>query len=119
MRVSTDVVGVLKNEDEVQFEEKMKTAWAMDTEVRFEVTLPWKVNPETLESNLSQATKRDLSLRRQFKKNIDVYNLFQEQINDMINNGILRKVSAMAFSTTGLVNTHVIFVFRHGKHLMY
>ena len=25
----------------------------------------------------------------------------------------------MAFSTTGLVNTHVIFVFRHGKHLMY
>ena len=25
----------------------------------------------------------------------------------------------MAFSTTGLVNTYVIFVFRHGKHLMY
>ena len=24
----------------------------------------------------------------------------------------------MAFSTTGLLNTHVIFVFRHGKHLM-
>ena len=27
--------------------------------------------------------------------------------------------STMAFSTAGLVNTHVIFVFRHGKHLMY
>ena len=25
----------------------------------------------------------------------------------------------MALSTTGLVNTHVIFVFRHGKHLIY
>ena len=24
---------------------------------------------------------------------------------------------SMAFSTTGLLNTHVIFVFRHGKHL--
>ena len=28
-------------------------------------------------------------------------------------------VDIMAFSTTGLVNTHVIFVFRHGKHLVY
>ena len=27
-------------------------------------------------------------------------------------------VRTMAFSTTGLLNTHVIFVFRHGKHLM-
>ena len=27
-------------------------------------------------------------------------------------------LSGMVFSTTGLVNTHVIFVFRHGKHLM-
>ena len=27
--------------------------------------------------------------------------------------------NTMAFSTTGLVNTHVIFVFRHGKHLVY
>ena len=25
----------------------------------------------------------------------------------------------MAFSTTGLLNVHVIIVFRHGKHLMY
>ena len=27
-------------------------------------------------------------------------------------------VYTMAFSTTGLLNTHVIFVFGHGKHLM-
>ena len=29
------------------------------------------------------------------------------------------KSRAMALSTTGLVNVHVIFVFRHRKHLMY
>ena len=28
-------------------------------------------------------------------------------------------MQSMAFSITGLVNTHVIFVFRDGKHLMY
>ena len=28
-------------------------------------------------------------------------------------------VVTMTFSTTCLVNTHVIFVFRYGKHLMY
>ena len=31
---------------------------------------------------------------------------------------INRLDKTMAFSTTGLVNVHVIFVFRHGKHLM-
>ena len=31
---------------------------------------------------------------------------------------LVNAMVAMAFSTTGLLNTHVIFVFRHGKHLM-
>ena len=32
---------------------------------------------------------------------------------------IIQQLEVMAFSTTGLLNTHGIFVFRHGKHLMY
>ena len=34
-------------------------------------------------------------------------------------NSLLWMIMNMALSTTGLVNTHVTFVFRYGKYLMY
>ena len=49
-------------------------------------------------------------------KERDALEYMNERIRE--NDVLSKRGGAMAFSTTGLLNTHVIFVFRHGKHLM-
>ena len=69
----------------------MKSAWSHDENGRFQVKLPWKLNPKTLDNNKEQAVNRDLQLRKQLSKNAMIYDLFQEQIKEMIKNGIIYK----------------------------
>ena len=67
--ISTDVVGVLKNEEDIQFDEKMKTTLIQDADGRLEVEMPWKGNPDILlENNKPQAVQRDMALQRKLLK---------------------------------------------------
>ena len=83
-----------KTDDEILFDDKIKSAWSTDASGRFEVRLPWKIDPETLENNRAQAENRDAKLIQQLKRKKDVHKLFNQQINEMIENGIIRKVDS-------------------------
>ena len=83
-----------KTDDKLQFEEAMKTSWTVSEDGRLEIQLPWKMNPEKLSNNRSQAVHRDLKLRKQLEKKGETMKLFKDQINEMIEGGILKKVNA-------------------------
>ena len=83
-----------KTDDEILFDDKMKSAWSTDASGRFEVRLSWKIDQETLENNKAQAENRDAKLMQQLKRKKDVQKLFNQQINEMIENGIIRNVDS-------------------------
>ena len=81
-----------KSDEEVKYEQVMDNAWSRDEAGRFQVKLPWKIDPNTLPNNKSQALQRDVNLRTQLAKNSKVKELFSEQIQEMIKIGVIRKV---------------------------
>ena len=80
-----------KTEEEIKFEERLKFDNDNDDN-RFQIGLPWKYNPETFQNNREQAVHRDLKLMKQLSKNVKVLLLVEEQIKEMADKGILRKV---------------------------
>ena len=50
------------------------------------------MNPDTLENNRSQAESRDLKLTKSLEKKPEILQLFQQQIDEMVSVGILKKV---------------------------
>ena len=81
----------LKTEEELLFETSMKDAWTIDDTGRFEVKLPWKIDPINLRNNRIQAINRSLLLERKLLRTPDVLKLFNEQIEEMISLQVLRK----------------------------
>ena len=69
-----------KSDDEILFDEIMKTAWTRDEEGRICVKLPWKRDPNILENNRKQALCRDKRIVVQLSKKPEVMVLFEEQI---------------------------------------
>ena len=59
---------------------------------RFKVKLPWKIDPATLHNNRNQAISRDERLIVQLSKDRDIMEMFDAQIDEMIEGGILREV---------------------------
>ena len=59
---------------------------------KFEVHLPWKINPETLLNNKEQAISRDVKLVKKMKREPEVYKLLEEQIKELVETGFLLKV---------------------------
>ena len=84
---------VLKTDEEIKYNKVMEDSWNRVNGGCFEVRLPWKIDPSTLPNNRCQAIQRDLNLQKQLAKNIDVQELFASQIDEMVQKGILRKVS--------------------------
>ena len=80
-----------KTEEEVNFEERLKFDNDYDDN-RFQIELPWKYNPETFENNREQAAHRDIKFMKQLRKDIKVLLLVEEQIKEMVDMGVLRKV---------------------------
>ena len=54
--------------------------------------LPWKFDPDTFKNNRVQALDRDAKLMKRLKRESDVMLLFEEQMDEMISTGIIRKV---------------------------
>ena len=90
--INRDFDNSMKNEEELEFDKRMKSAWSNDGTGRFQVELPWKINPKTLDNNREQAMNRDFNLRHKLNKSAMIYELFQEQILDMVKNGIIYEV---------------------------
>ena len=59
---------------------------------RFRVKLPWKINPDNMENNRAQAINRDIKLIKQLKRQ-NLYGQFEEQIQEMIDTGIIKRVN--------------------------
>lgn len=78
--------------DEIQFKNKIEIRRDDQCEGRFRVKLPWKVDPNTLENNKEQALERDKKLVKQLV-NRGMVELFDTQIKDMIETGVIRKVN--------------------------
>ena len=77
-----------KTDEEILFENCMKDAWSIDEEGRFEVRLPWKMEPQFLENNRLQVLKRSEALEKRLAKNPKVLELFNEQIDEMVTTGV-------------------------------
>ena len=92
-------------------------AWSNDGTGRFQVELPWKINPKTLDNNREQAMNRDFNLRKQLSKSAMIYELFQEQIKDMVKNGIIYKVPYRGKFRRGKFSSGKIFVGDNFRHL--
>ena len=58
----------IKTDDEIKFEKIMETAWQRNDDSRFQVRLPWKLDPNTLDNNRVQAVSRDIRIYSQLKK---------------------------------------------------
>ena len=84
----------LKSDDELRFDEAMKSSWMVDDDGRLEIQLPWKLNPNKLANNREQAVNKDIKLRIYFEKNKKTLKIFKDQIDEMIEEGILNKVEA-------------------------
>ena len=78
-----------KSDKAPQFELKMKLVRDNESEGRFRVSLPWKIEPSTLQNNREQAINRDAKLVKQLKHR-KVEELFDAQIKEMVNGGILK-----------------------------
>lgn len=87
-----DCLCTTKDDDELLFEEMMKTAWTVNEDGRFCIKLPWKNDPSLLKNNRTQAISRDNKLVESLSKKTEVMNLFEEQIENMKENGVLRQV---------------------------
>ena len=80
-----------KSDEETQFELKMKLVRDNESERRFRVSLPWKIEPSTFHNNREQAINRDAKLVKQLKYR-KVEELFDAQIKEMVKTGILKEV---------------------------
>ena len=78
-------------DEELLFEKRIETAWSVDESGQFVVSLPWKIDPGTLPNNRIQAENRSTLLEKQLSKKQDVKKLVDEQIEEMVSNGILRQ----------------------------
>ena len=76
-----------KTDDELRFEEAMKTSWITKEDGRLQIHLPWKSDPGKQEYNRYQAISRDAKLREYLRKKEEVFKLFIDQINEMIEGG--------------------------------
>ena len=76
-----------KTDDEHRFEEAMKTSWITKEDGRLQIHLPWKSDSGKLENNRYQAISRDAKLREYLRKKEEVFKLFIDQINEMIEGG--------------------------------
>ena len=83
----------IKTDDEIKFEKIMETEWQRSDDSRFQVRLPWKLDPNTPGNNRVQAVSRDRRIYSQLEKKPEARELFEEQMNNMIKEGILRKVN--------------------------
>ena len=62
----------------------MNNSWSKD-EIRWRgVRLPWKIDPKILENNRIHALQRDENLNMKLSKNVEVEELFSEEIKEMI-----------------------------------
>ena len=90
--ISKECDCIIKTDEEIRYERVMNESWSRNDEGHFEVKLPWKIDPNTLENNRSQAIHRDDNLNKQLAKKSRVEKLFSEQIQGMITKGVLKKV---------------------------
>ena len=81
-----------KTDEEIKYEQVMENAWTRDPSGRLEVKLPWKVDPSTLSNNRWQAIQRDQRLAYQMARNVEIQELFANQVEEMISMGILKEV---------------------------
>ena len=81
-----------KTDEELLFDKCMKDAWSNDASGRFEVKLPWKIDPATLSNNRNQAISRSISLERKLSKDPEIEKMFNDQIEEMISLNILSKI---------------------------
>ena len=82
--INKECVCQTKSDDELQFEEAMKSSWSTSEDGRLEIRLPWKINPKKLANN------RDIKLR--LEKDKGTLRMFKDQIDEMIKGDILREV---------------------------
>ena len=94
--VGSEVAGIIKecscqdkSDEEFLFDKAMETAWNQDETWRYEVRLPWKLEPSLLENNREQAEARDQQLSRGLLKDPTIKKLFDDQIDEMIASNIL------------------------------
>ena len=90
--ISKECDCIIKTDEEIRYERVMNQSWSRNDEGHFEVKLPWKIDPNTLENNRSQAIHRDDNLNKQLAKKSHAEKPFSEQIQEMITKGVLKKV---------------------------
>ena len=71
----------------------METAWTRNVNGRLEIKLPWKIDPTNLANNREQALSRSIRLENKLSKNEQLSTLFKEQMEEMIELGIIVKVN--------------------------
>ena len=71
----------------------METAWTRNVNGRLEVKFPWKIDPTNLANNRDQALSRSIRLENKLSKNEQLSTLFKEQMEEMIELGIIVKVN--------------------------
>ena len=89
-RITKECICSVESDDKKKFNQLMKSSWCTGKDGRFEVKLPWKIDPATLENNKEQAISRDIKLNAYLGKHPKIFELFIEQIESMIKEGILR-----------------------------
>ena len=90
--ISKDCPCQVKSDEEILFDRCMDNAWTIDESGRYEVKLPWKIDPSQLSNNREQAISRGISLEKRVSKSPVIKKLFDDQIAEMISNKILVKV---------------------------
>ena len=83
-----------KSDEEILFDSCMKDAWSFDKNGRFEVKLPWKMDPINLPNNRNAIQNRSSALEKRLSKDSNISQLFEEQVKEMIAVGVLRKTDA-------------------------
>ena len=81
----------MKSDAEIEFEDKLKLRYNSESDGRFRVSLPWKMDPTTLPNNREQAVNRDVKLVKQLERQ-GIREIFDDQILEMKKVGILRRV---------------------------
>ena len=80
------------SDEEILFTNCMKDGWSIDEDGNFNVKTPWKRKPTEEENNRFQVLARSEALEERLSKNPEVNELFNEQVREMIANGVLRQV---------------------------
>ena len=70
----------------------MKRAWSTDESGRLRVKLPWLIDPTTLSYNRREAVDRSINLEKKISRDKKISKMFNEQWEEMITTGIVRKV---------------------------